>query len=190
MNRYFITFLSLVLLSVPFLGATLQAQSVADKFGGFSSKSNSPINILADELKVNDNKKTAIFKGNVKAEQDGFTLRSKTLQVFYAGNAASGANSRVKKLLARGKVLIKTKDKQSASSDWASFDVIKQTIILGDNVVLTQGGNIIKGGQLVIDLKTNQSRFINKDTKTKKKKRIQMKIEVPNDKQKPIKLKP
>lgn len=158
------------------------AQSVADKFGGFSTKSNKPINIQADELRVNDKKKTAIFIGDVTAEQEGFKLRSKTLEVLYDGTAASGANGKVKKLTARGKVLIETQDKQEASSEWAIFDVVKQTILLGDKVILTQGENIVKGGRLEIDLKTSRSRFINK-----KKGRVQMKIDVPPQKKKTTK---
>lgn len=165
---------------------TLNAQSLAEKFGGFSTDSNEPIDIEADQLKVNDVRKTAIFTGNVKAAQGKFVLRSKFLEVFYTGNAAggakSGANGKVKKLAARGKVLITTVDQQSATSEWAEFDVQKQTIVLGDEVVLTQGGNIIKGGRLIIDLKTRQSRFENKTKKNKG--RIQMKVDVSPKKQK------
>ena len=163
----------------------LYSQSIAEKFGGFSRNSNVPIDIEADQLKVNDVKKTAIFRGNVKAEQDGFVLRSKFLEVYYDGNARagaqSGANGKVKRLEAKGKVLITTKDKQSATSEWARFDVAKQIITLGDTVVLTQGGNILKGGRLIVNLKTRTSHFENQNQNrsgTKKKKRVQMKIDV------------
>lgn len=158
----------------------LVAQELAKNFGGFSADSNEPIDIEADELRVNDIKKTAVFRGNVKAVQGNFELRSKILEVFYAGSVqgGSGAAGKVKRLIARGKVLIssreKRKAKQTATSEWANFDVIAQEIILGDKVVLTQGGNVIKGGRLVIDLKTRTSRFINQ----KKKGRVQMKVDV------------
>lgn len=165
--------------------APVYSQSLAERFGGFSKNSNQPIDIEADQLKVNDIKKTAMFSGNVKAEQDGFVLRSKFLEVFYDGNARpgakSGANGKVKRLEAKGKVLITTKDKQSATSEWARFDVAKQIITLGDTVVLTQGGNILKGGRLIVNLKTRQSHFENQNKKSggaKKKKRVQMKIDV------------
>ena len=161
------------------------SQSLAERFGGFSRNSNQPIDIEADQLKVNDIKKTATFSGNVKAEQDGFVLRSKFLEVFYDGNARpgaqSGANGKVKRLEAKGKVLITTKDKQSATSEWARFDVAKQIITLGDTVVLTQGGNILKGGRLIVNLKRRQSHFENQNNKSggaKKKKRVQMKLNV------------
>jgi len=178
----FLVFFSLISFNAPHVFA----QSLADKFGGFSRDSNQPIDIEADQLKVNDVKKTALFSGNVKAKQGDFILRSRFLEVFYDGNARpgakSGANGKVKKLEAKGKVLITTKDKQSATSEWARFDVAKQTIILGDTVVLTQGGNILKGGRLIVNLKTRQSRFENRNNKkdgtTKKGTRVQMKIDV------------
>lgn len=152
------------------------AQTLTDKFGGFSTNSNAPINIEADVLKVNDQKKTAVFSGNVKAAQGDFVLRSKTLEVFYQGGpSAKGAGSKVSKLKAKGAVLISTKDDQSATSDWADFDVTKQVIVLGDKVVLTQGGNVIRGGRLIIDLKTRTSRF---DNTRQKKGRVQMKVDV------------
>ncbi|MEP3476634.1 MAG: LptA/OstA family protein [Hyphomicrobiales bacterium] len=178
----FLVFFTLTSLST----SPLFAQSLADKFGGFSRDSNQPIDIEADQLKVNDIKKTALFSGNVKARQGDFVLRSKFLEVFYDGNARpgakSGANGKVKKLEAKGKVLITTKDKQSATSEWARFDVAKQTIILGDTVVLTQGESILKGGRLIVNLKTRQSRFENanqnKGTTTKKGQRVIMKLDV------------
>ncbi len=169
---------------------SLYAQTLTDKFGGFSKTSNEPIHIEADELVVNDVKKTAVFSGNVKAVQGDFVLRSKVLEVFYSGSpqgagAKKGAgkkgaapSSKVNRLVAKIKVLISTKDNQSATSEWADFDVAKQVILLGDQVVLTQGGNIIKGGRLHIDLKTRRSRFINK----RNNKRVQMKVDVKSGK--------
>jgi len=171
--------------------SALCAQTLTDKFGGFSSTSNEPIHIEADELVVNDVKKTAVFSGNVKAVQGDFVLRSKVLEVFYSGSPQSvgakkkpadkkGAapSSKVSRLVAKIKVLISTKDNQSATSEWADFDVAKQVILLGDQVVLSQGGNVIKGGRLHIDLKTRRSRFINK----RNNKRVMMKVDVKSGK--------
>lgn len=170
-----------VAISVLMCADAVRAQTLGDQFGGFSTTSNAPINIEADRLSVNDLKKTAVFSGNVRAVQGDFELRSKTLEVFYVGGAANqNSGGKVKRLAAKGTVLITTKDSQSATSQWANFDVLKQTIVLGDQVVLTQGGNIIKGGQLFIDLKTRQSRFINKKAKG----RIQMKVDVKPKKKK------
>lgn len=157
-------------------GAAL-AQNVSSSFGGFSGNSNEPIDIEADMLEVLDEKKIAIFSGNVKAVQGKMTMRSRQLKVKYSDEQAGAANpdarktsadgqeksggSRITSIRAEGKVLIESGDDQTATSDWAFFDVIKQTVTLGGNVVLSQGGNVLKGDKLIIDLKTNRSRIVN-----------------------------
>lgn len=152
------------------------AQNVGSSFGGFSGKSNEPINIEADALDVLDGKKIAIFSGNVKAVQGKMTMRSKLLKVKYSGDQAGAADpfvtkpgadgkkksgSQITSIRAEGKVLLESGDDQTATSDWAFFDVIKQTVTLGGDVVLSQGGNVLKGDKLIIDLKTNRSRIVN-----------------------------
>lgn len=157
-------------------GAAL-AQNVSSSFGGFSGNSNEPIDIEADMLEVLDEKKIAIFSGNVKAVQGKMTMRSRQLKVKYSDEQAGAANpdagkpgadgqeksggSRITSIRAEGKVLIESGDDQTATSDWAFFDVIKQTVTLGGDVVLSQGGNVLKGDRLIIDLKTNRSRIVN-----------------------------
>lgn len=145
-----------------------QAQNIGGNFGGFSGNSNEPINIEADQLEVLDDKKIAIFSGNVKAVQGAMTMRSRQLKVKYSGEPAGTASAEAKKsggsqitsIRAEGKVLIKSGDNQSATSSWALFDVIKQTVTLGGDVTLSQDGNVLTGDKLIIDLKTNRSRFV------------------------------
>lgn len=151
---------------------------------GYAANADKPINIEADSLEVNDQKKTATFSGNVTATQGDFTLKAKELQVNYVAKdkkdtksdaAGPGSDSQIKQINAKGKVLVKTKDNQTATSDWARFDVPGQLVTIGGNVVLTEGLNTIKGDRLVIELKTGISRFEN-STKTangKKSKRLQ-----------------
>lgn len=152
----------------------LHAQKIGSGLGGFSSDNNQPIDIESDTLEVQDANKIAIFSGNVKAVQGNMTMRSKHLKVKYADgeNDAAGSTtaqgkkksggSRITSIRAEGKVLINTADNQTVTSDWALFDVVSQTVTIGGNVVLSQSGNVIKGEELVIDLKTNRSRFINR----------------------------
>lgn len=139
----------------------------------YAANSEEPIDIEADALEVNDQKKIATFSGNVSATQGDFNLRAKEIQVFYSAdkkkpdtgeNAAAsgpGANSQITKINANGKVLVTTKDNQKATSDWAHFDVKTQLVTIGGNVVLSEGFNTIKGNRLVIDLKSGVSRFEN-----------------------------
>jgi len=145
------------------LGAsTLQAQSMSEKLAGLTAKSDQPIDIEADKLEVLDGEKRAIFSGNVMAKQGGMTLRTRELSVNYTGNQGlSGSNANITRIKATGKVLITTDKNQTATSDWADFQVVEQVMTIGGNVVLSQGENVIKGDRLVIDLKTGRSRFEN-----------------------------
>lgn len=141
-----------------------RAQASSEAFGGFARNSNAPIDIESDTLEVQDTKKLAIFRGNVKAVQAGMTLRSRELHVNYEGDQKSSgakAKSEITRIQAKGRVLITTENDQNTTSDWADFDVPGQLVTIGGNVVLTQGGNVIKGDKLVINLKTGVSRFEN-----------------------------
>lgn len=135
----------------------------------YKSNSDKPIDIVADLLEVDDKKKIAIFKGNVSATQGDFNLRAKELQVTYnsegggadkgGGAGPAGSNSDITQIDAKGKVLVTTNNSHTATSDWAVFDVKKQLVTIGGNVVLSQGTNTIKGSRLVIDLTSGLSRF-------------------------------
>jgi lipopolysaccharide export system protein LptA len=138
----------------------------------YAANSDKPIDIVADVLEVDDKKKIAIFRGNVSATQGDFNLRAKELQVTYtakdrgaatqtttASTAPGTGDADITQIDAKGKVLVKTKENQTATSDWAIFDVKKQLVTIGGEVVLSQGPNTIKGSRLVIDLKSGLSRF-------------------------------
>lgn len=146
------------------------AQGLGTDFSAYKANADKPIDIEADLLEVDDQKKKATFKGNVLAKQGDFSLRTKELEVTYTGKqaiAATGASTgkgkdqpaEITRIQAKGKVLVNTRDKQTATSDWADFDVKKQVITIGGNVVLSQGDNVIRGDRLVIDLTTGKSRF-------------------------------
>lgn len=181
-SRGFAVLGAAVLLALVF-ASPLGAQDVNNAFGGLSENSSDPIDIEADMLTVYDAKKTATFKGNVKAVQGTTTLRADELDVYYVGGtdkltgqesaaapvadkakepgAKDGPEAQINKIKAKGNVVITTSDNQTTSSDWAIYDVPIQTVTVGGNVVLSQGQNVLKGDRLVIDLKTGESRFEN-----------------------------
>ncbi len=148
-----------------FLPVAAYAQGLVESFTGFTRETDAPISIEADRLDIDDNKKTAIFKGNVIAGQDGFAIRSRELQITYSGGGGNGSTmgSKVTRVQARHKVLITSRDNQSTSSDWADFDVAKNQIVIGGNVVLTQGDNILKCGTMNIDLNSGRTRCNTRD---------------------------
>lgn len=172
----------------PILAAALLLPAAAQAPGGdfaasYSANADKPIDIEADALEVDDKKKVAVFSGNVSATQGDFNLKAKEIQVAYSaapkkdGSAPEttasansplpgGGGADITQIDAKGKVLITTKDSQTATSDWAVFEVKKQLVTIGGDVVLTQGTNTIKGSRLVIDLNTGLSRFETGGAKT------------------------
>ncbi|HEY4343612.1 MAG TPA: lipopolysaccharide transport periplasmic protein LptA [Parvibaculum sp.] len=137
---------------------TAKAKPAANgPLGGFATDPNEPIEIEADTLEVEDKKQTATFIGNVVAVQGETKLRSERLQATYAPDA-NGGRTQVKEIYATGNVHVLSKDDQSADGEWARYTVADRKIVMGDNVVLSQGKNVIRGTKLFIDLNTGRSR--------------------------------
>jgi len=124
---------------------------------GFGSKG-SPVNIESDELEINEKKGTAIFTGRVEANQDKFRLSSASLEVFYNSNKEKGP-TKVTQMEALGNVVIITKAQKITGSK-AFFDMLKDTVTVTGDVVVTQGQNVIRGQKLLVDQKTGKTRFL------------------------------
>ena len=138
------------------------AQAVTDAFSNLSVDSDKPVKIEADQLEVNDNEKTALFSGNVVVKQGPTTMRTSALKVFYSGEgtAAEGATGQqLSRLEATGDVVVDTKG-QTATGDWAVFDMTTQEVTLGGKVVLSQGRNVLRGTELIVNLETGQSKLV------------------------------
>ena len=89
-------------------------------------------------------------------EQDGEGAdKSKTLQAAAPG---PGGEQRIKRLEARGGVVVSQKD-QTATGELGIFDMKSNTVTLtGNPVVMTQGQNVLRGGRLMVDLTSGVSR--------------------------------
>src|SRR5256884_4147127 len=107
-------------------------QGVPNAMQGFSQNRDQPIQIEAASLEMRDKKKEATFAGNVKVVQGDTTMTSKTLVVFYDSttapaaapsansktapksapiqSASPGGSSSIKRLEARGSVVVTQKD--------------------------------------------------------------------------------
>jgi lipopolysaccharide export system protein LptA len=173
--------------ALPLLPTAAAAQAPGTGFAtGYSANAGKPVDIEADVLEVDDRKKTAIFKGSVSATQGDVNLKSNEIFVTYTASTASkktasaeppaaaanpfgggGGGSEITQIDAKGDVLVTMKPTkegekvQQAKSDWAIFDVKKQQVTLGGNVVLSQGENVLRGNKLVVDIATGISRFEN-----------------------------
>jgi lipopolysaccharide transport protein LptA len=152
-------------------GAETAQAAQAAMFGSFKSDPNAPMDIEADTLEVHDASKRAIFTGDVWAQQGDMIIRTSELATVYTGQSGlslaksgddakgKGGAAQIVRVEAKRKVLITSKDGQSASADWANFDVKANTALLGGGVVVMRGKDMAEGPRLKIDLATGMYRF-------------------------------
>lgn len=121
-----------------------------------------PVQINADSLEVQQDKKIAVFKGNVDATQGDLRLKTDLLRVFYSeggqkkAGAGPGGNTSITRLEADGHVFVSRPD-QTGKGDRGVYDLEQRTIVLEGNVVLTDRENVVKGTRATMDLNTRQS---------------------------------
>lgn len=138
----------------------------------FQTNASAPIELNADALNVDDGRKVAVFRGDVDATQDGFKIRCAELSAFYKGGSglvdvanpgatAAGGQpaSELSRIEARKSVRVTSKDGQTATGDWADFDVKSNKITMGGNVVLSRGKSMVRGTRFLIDLTTGESKI-------------------------------
>src|SRR5262245_49340440 len=169
-------FVLLVVLALTTSGATLRAQMASqgppNALQGFSQNRDQPVHIEAATLEVRDKEKEATFSGDVRVKQGDTGMRCKSLVVFYeqgadgtaktqtmqAASPGPGGEQRIKRLEARGGVVVTQKD-QTATGELGIFDMKSNTVTLtGNPVVMTQGQNVLRGEKLVVDLTSGVSR--------------------------------
>ncbi|MDJ0513788.1 MAG: LptA/OstA family protein [Methyloceanibacter sp.] len=134
------------------------AQEVKDAFKGLSKNSDKPIDIFSDTLTVYDERKLAVFRGNVRASQGTSTLQAAQLDVHYVGGAktfaggpeqrqaetqrqpnatsSAGPDSQIKMIEARGNVVVSGEDNQTTTADTLVYDVPAQKVTVRGNVVI------------------------------------------------------
>jgi lipopolysaccharide export system protein LptA len=144
---------------------------------GFQINRDQPVKIESLTLEVRDKQHQATFAGNVKLTQGDTTIQCKSLVVFYDDAAAApaatakgapapaapaqkaatpgfgGGNQQIKRVEARGDVLVTQKD-QTAKGEMGVFDITTNAITLTGNVVVTQGTNVLTGERMVVNLTT------------------------------------
>jgi len=166
------------------LGLTSLPAKAQAPLEGFATDPDAPIEIESDRLDVNDQAQTAIFSGNVVSKQGDTIMRSDSLKAVYkrlpgepaaaapapneaaaeddatadAGASPLGGKTQITDIYAYGNVHVTSKDDQSADGQWAHYVVATRNIEMGDQVVLRQKANVIRGAKLYIDLNSGKSR--------------------------------
>ncbi len=115
--------------------------------------SNAPVNVEADRIEVQDRADRAVFSGNVHAKQADLLLDAARVTVAYTGGAGG---TQIQRLDASGSVKV-TSPSETATGQFAIYDLNKRLITMLGGVTLIRGDNRVNGGRLVIDLNTGRS---------------------------------
>ena len=114
-----------------------------------------PIQITADQLISENEKKYAEFIGNVKAVQADWVITSDKLRIYYEGDLlnseekSSTAEQSLKKIVATGNVKIRS-EQYSADAEVAEYDRESMTITLtGEESKVFSGKNSITGSKII-----------------------------------------
>lgn len=132
---------------VLFMSAAMGLAAAKEKtpFGGLSDDSDKPINISAQTQQADFNAETITYTGEVRIQQGDLFLRADKVM-------AEAPDSKLVRVTASGDVVITSQD-ATARAPLAVYDVAGRSIRLTGAVVLTQGGNTLRGTDLLVDLK-------------------------------------
>ena len=128
------------------------AQSIT--FGGLRANPDAPVEVNADTLEVDNQTGQAVFSGDVIVIQADMRLSAARLDVDYAGED----RSTIKTLRASGGVTMAT-PQEAAEAREAVYDVGAGTLVMSGDVMLTQGGNVMTGNRLSVDLVTGKGQM-------------------------------
>jgi lipopolysaccharide export system protein LptA len=149
---------ALCVLTLPVTG---MAQGGSSKFSKSPLGINptTPINISAESFELRTDDQVGVWLGAVEVSQGKIKLKANKIEVHYLqGEAARKTGQSVKQLRATGNVRITSPDEQ-AQSAYAVYEVGARMIVMGGDVLLTRGPNVLKGSRLTIDLARNVSKL-------------------------------
>jgi lipopolysaccharide export system protein LptA len=128
------------------------------------------VEILSDELEWNEKEKIAYARGNASAQNKEKKLLAKELVVYL-----SEANEII--LIKASENVFFYSPKDEATGDQATYDLLKDIIIITGNVKLKREENIMHGEHLELDLVSG----ISKLSKGEDKEKVRMLFSTAND---------
>ena len=137
---------SLAILATGEGGSSAHAQALANH------NSNAPVDFNAGTIEVQDRSDRVVLAGGVTVTQAGLTVRAPRMTVAYTRAGGTDVN----RLDATGGVTVNKGD-ETAKGNVAIYDLDRRLITMVGNVQLTQGGNRLNGGRLVIDLNSGRA---------------------------------
>ena len=134
---------------VAVLAACLSA-TAAFAAGPVKHDNNAPISIASDSFQADLNAKTGTYSGNVMLVQGDMKLRANQVRVSTVAGKAD-------KVTASGNVVVDSPASGTATGDAGIYSVGPRTVVMTGNVVLKKGKDVMRGGQLTVNLNTGQA---------------------------------
>lgn len=132
-------------------------------------KSDTPIDVTADQLEVIQGQCASIWTGSAEALQDNARLRADVMRMYFvpkakgaapaAGGTGTSACGDLKRMEAEGSVYYVTPD-QRVRGNKATYEADTTTITMTGDVVAVQGQNVLRGDKMVFNTDTGQGRMI------------------------------
>jgi lipopolysaccharide export system protein LptA len=132
--------------------AVLGPSSLAGAQGIGGLNTNSPVQIAADQIELQDKANRVNLTGDVVITQGDLTLRAPRTTIAYT----NPGKLEIQRLDATGGVTV-TRGNESASGAVAVYDFNRRLITMSGGVTLRRGSDTLHGGRLVIDLRTGLS---------------------------------
>ncbi|WP_157014211.1 LptA/OstA family protein [Mesorhizobium xinjiangense] len=148
---------------------------------GLKLDGDEPIQIESDKLEVQDAESKAIFTGNVNVVQGPTLMKSGRMVVHYSREsdeaettAGPTGASNIERIEVVDDVYVKS-ESQVATADKATFDMKSEVLVMtGKEVVLTDGGNVIVGCKLTVQMTTGEAKLDGCPTPGKASGRVKM----------------
>lgn len=137
------------------IGLTLALAVSAPAAAQQRHDSNAPLDFGADHIELQDKQNRVLLSGGVRIKQAEMTLLAARVTLAYVGTITNGSPE-VTRVDASGGVTV-TRPDQSATGQYAVYDVNKRIITMVGGVTLKQAGNTVSGGRLVINLDTGRA---------------------------------
>lgn len=143
----YLNFATLFVLIVSAPLSILADESTAG-FGNLAEDSDAPIEAIADEMIVNNEKSEAELTGNVVIIQGSTRLNADFVTLIY-----SESGSEVEEMFARGNVFLLSGEDE-ATSETADYNLARGTLIMTGDAVVMQDGNTVRSDRAEFDIET------------------------------------
>ncbi|MBI1217268.1 MAG: lipopolysaccharide transport periplasmic protein LptA [Rhodobacteraceae bacterium] len=140
---------TLLIAALPFVAA---AQGTQVAFSGLKQDPTLPVQVTADQLKVNQTDGSAVFSGHVIVGQGQIRLAADEVRVEY-DKGTTEAKGRISRMVATGDVTF-TSGGEAAEAKQAIYTIDDGRVVMTGDVLLTQGQSAMSGQTLDIDLKS------------------------------------